>query len=458
MLLFSGFSSSPPRRGVSLLELILAFALFAVAFLAFFQMMRAGGTRTVATSHSLAANRVALKVMADLQEQARLTGGLLELVTEFPDLQTTDPIVDAQSVFFRHIADRQPPWGIMDPATDGGVVSTDGPLFEHLRPFRVGATLQRAGGSDVWRRQLAEVSVRVQWDEAGGPTRAYSLETVIPSPQGPRPRPHLTLIDEGTADDVTRRRFYPDLTGMNLAQAVGHRGGDLDLIRRLGRLAMGTDALLGGLASMAVRLQQARQQRQTALTGPGQPLIKVQLRIAALHEAMAAACFLGCERLASPTREIITTFRVSELGGLAPAAALVGLRDYQAALAYLEPSVRQATLEYEWLLAEGLLDIRTPRVEDFSRIKSLEGWRLLSLIDAGNVPAYRSFVSRLKLTVDGRNPAWERAMVREVRLSQDPARLATVFANLADIYDVYRHTLKPLAETALELARTFSRP
>ncbi len=437
--------------GFSLLELLLALFIISFAVLGFYQLLRSSSSRAQMSGNTLTANRVGMKVVNDLQEDIRLNGDLLSVMDFHDELKTKNAVIDGNSPFFRHFHDSQAPWGTMDPAQDGKIGTPDGDLYPQLKPFEVEVAAERrksASGNDPGKH-LAEVVARVGWKEKDGQSREYALDALLPSPVGPKIMERLTMVDENTLEAEIVKAFFPDKAGGSLAVAAQSKGADPALVKALGRCHVATTNLLATVASAAAEINTLRNTRSTLTSKkPSVELVNLQGRIAASCEGVAALMFVVLQELVPTMREIEKSFKREKLGSLSYDTAVKGLAGFEAVTKAILPWVVQSRREYEWLMGEALLPVRSARRNEQVNIKALEGWRLSTALDGTNRVPYRAFVQSLIQRYQGRSPAWERLLARERKLADDPALLQQTFGNLNRIVKTYTGDLLPLAEVS----------
>jgi len=443
----------PPCRCFSPLELLIAVGVFTVLVIVFFQLMQSSQSRMSLSANSLYSTQVAAKVAADLSEEARISTTLLELLEEFPDLTTADGVVEGQSVYFRHLKDRAPPWGVIDPAVHGGIVPADQTLYEELRPFRVKVDARRVGtavGGD-FTRHLAHIRVLVDWQEKSRMERANMLEVQIPSPVGPSPLTPLPLEETPHLQNRIRTLFFFGQPGVSLAAAVAERGAEYGVILNLGRIAV-IAAELEAAQSAATQEIDRLSARRGAMVGlPSPELITVQMALARKFEESLNTVFLGLSGLEKVLQEVGTTYRRTHLGTMDPRPVFIALGRTFSAADRILPLIRQCAREYRWVLDDGLRWIRSRRDEEFARVKAVEAFRLGAELDPSLRGEYEDFIRAEKQRSVGRNPYWEKFFLREALLNQSPTARRQAFPNLMETSRLYREVILPGASLTRRL-------
>ncbi len=439
--------------GFTLLELVIAVFILAAAVLTFVQVLRGSRSQLVMTGHTFAANHVSMKVNSDLLEDARINGNLLELLEEFPEMVGTDKVVDAQSIYFRYIQDRTPPLGVLEPGKDGGVVPDDEFLYNQLQPFtlKVRGERQKAPGDPDFRRHIAEVGVSVDWQEKGGPERNYSLTAHLSSPVGPRPFDEVLLFEEDKIPDLARDFLFPFQKNHSLRETAVSAKADPDMLLACGSLAVVTLQMEAGIASISKKLQTLESRRQQLLSNPTPELADVQLKIGRQLETGTCLVFHVLRTLEPRVKAIEAAFDRKKFGWVDFNRAVSGIWRFGAFSRTLINWLQRSGREYEWLLSDSLLAVRSRRTEEFARMKALEAFRLLAALEPAKKPVLQEFIARQTQRLTGHNPSWERTMIREGRLLNDPVRLRKIFGNLAEICRVYEEKISPAAEFALTI-------
>lgn len=430
------------------MEVLIGVLLLSTAVMVFIQMLQSSGNVLTLTGHSFAANHVASKVLFDLTEESRLNGTLIELMREYPEMKARDKIVEAQSFYFRNIRDSVEPWGSIFPAKEGGINKDSGELYREFEPFQITVFAQRPQSlsSSYSGRHLAEIQIALDWSEKNGQKRSYELSSLLLSPSGPRPMIGVPLYDANTLDNDIRELFYPNLRRDNLNSAVSKTGGDIALIRNLGIVGVSIKNMNQILASLTSDIQSLRSKRKTLLQSSTYQLVATQINIARKCESAASLIFNGLLSLQKAFAEIKNTFRISKLGSLRYIRITGAFYDIVNLYPKIVEWIRNSGEEYDWMLVDYFWYIRSRRIEEYSRIKSLEALRLLATLAPADRSAYANFIQRETARLAGRNHYWELLLLREQKLSKDESLFKTVFSNLTEISRLYYSVLKPIVD------------
>jgi len=462
-------------RGTTLLEIMIAMIILASLGLTFFQLIRSSGQMMALTSNSFAAIHIGSKVMSDLYEESRVNTTLLEIMDEFPDMKGTDKVVEGQSVFFRFMKDRKPPWGIINTAVDGGIEKSDGVLYDQLTPFKVTVFSARIGDKDGtdFKKHLAEAVIRVDWKEKDGQGRAYSVVAQIPSPLGAKATETSALVKENELADKIRETLFPDLTGKSLDQAVSSTGCDKDLVYHIGKIAVVTNALSDAMSEIGTDLKNLEKKRKPLIKTPGDELVEIQIQIARKTESGASLLYNVLVELAESVKEIRESATPDKLQDIPPMPFSKGLKCFKTLSTNIPKWVQDAGKAYEWLLEPGFDLSVSMREKEFIRNKVLECHRLLTALEAIpdnnylkliqatpsstqpkpiiELKKFQQFVLSEKAAMTGKNPFLEKFFIREERLSQSPKVLTTAYPNLATIIERLNGVLWSNAGTVTSL-------
>lgn len=441
-------------RAFSLLEVMVGLLVFSAIIVTVLQLQNNSRERMALSANSFAAIQLSSKVMADLIEEARLNPTFLEMLKEFPDMLSKDPVVDGQSFYFRCGRDRQPPWGSFDLSDGGGIDKSDGALYHHMAPFQIqmaASRLPTTTGSDP-ERHLAEVVIETTWREKDGTPRSYRMPIHLLDPQGPV-LPEGLDVDEVEMEKLVRTLLFPDLTGRSFDQAVADSGCDRELAWHVGKIGVCADVVVTALGSTTREIGALEKKRRLLMPRPDAQLVKIQFEIARAEEAGASLVYNVLNDLLPSFQAITDRGDEARLAPIPYAAYAKGLKTWESLEGQIFTWVKRAGASYEWLLQDGFSLAISNRQRDFAKGKVLEVHRLLRALDRTPVSPIKSFLAREKSQVAGKNPYLEKFYTREEQLMNSPNTLRAAFPNLDSIADAIKGKMEPLARAIPELIR-----
>lgn len=172
------------RCGLTLLELLLAFALLLFSFVVLITAFQGAGRETPFTNEHFTAMFLAQKVMEDItQRVAENPHFFTELIRDATGERV--PVVDGRSKYFRLLENTRN-FNLLLPEEDEPIVRGD--LYEQLKPFQVQVATkwQPDPLTGEMRRNLVLVEVTLSWVSKEGFAREYRLAQFI----------HGTCLDE----------------------------------------------------------------------------------------------------------------------------------------------------------------------------------------------------------------------------------------------------------------------
>jgi len=423
------------KRAVTLVEILVAITILGTILIAIIGLLSNSNKKMSFSENTFSAIHIGNKVMEDLLEDARVNSQFMELLAAFPEMETKDPVVEAQSVYFRSLRSRRPPWGTLEQGVEGGIIPQDGDLYKQLLPFKVSVSAQRSsdsGGALSYEKHLAAVNVKIEWDEKDKLHRDYNLPMEIFSPSGPIPEDKIPLFDESSLSIQIRNAFFPlSGTTKSLDEIIQEKGLDRELVYSIGKLFILTYNLSKTMVTMSQELSSAIQRRDNMLSNKNHELENIQLEI-------ADKCETGASLIYNIMRELVPSFRTIKNRATPEKLGLIDFNVYGTALSAFTGFAWEIPLwvtntgkQFEWLLTKDpILRFSSPK-KDLARNKSLEALRLLFAIKAADSSThYGDFIKREKRAVTGKNPFLERFYLREEKLCADSDVLKKAFPNL----------------------------
>ncbi len=442
-------------NGFTLLEILIALGVLASMVLTISQLMSDSSRRMRVTANSFFAIQLAGKVMADLSEEVKSSPAFLEFLAAFPEMAGPDPVVDAQSVYFRYLSDRKPPFGEIRPEIDGGIKSDDGQMYQQFKPFKIGVDAARLAPPDSqgYEKHLARLAIKVSWAERDGQERSYVLTSMVPSPVGPRPRESLNF-DEKVL--VTRgiSHLYPAQAGQPSERVRAETGADIELLRRSARVTALTHDLCRLLRSFAIKLQKLAARRAGLLKNPNPALGEVQLAIAQNCELGASVIFLVHHDLLADIEALSNEFRPEFLPGAKLSNLSRALQVHKSLPSEMKAWLRETDAAFGWLLSNHAQLQLSQRSLTFCRAKVCEAKRLRYALGDLPIEQYLAFIKDQRTEMAGRNPFLERFFIREEALNGKPEEFRQVYSSLEEVRkEILELTPQTAEKTASILAK-----
>ncbi len=435
-----------------MLEVMIGLLVFSIIGMTVYQLQSSSRHQMLFTANSFAAINLSAKAMADLAEEARINPTFLEMLQDYPDMLSKDPVTDGQSFYFRVGRDRQAPWGVFDVADGGGVASNDGILFQQLAPFQLQVEAHRKasrGGTDP-DRHVCEVTIESSWKEKDGQPRLYKLPLEFCSPVGPVPVEGLD-IDEISLQNMIRDFLFPALASRTFDQAVTDMGCDRDLAYHVGKIGVFTDTLLAALASATQDVAVLTARTRPLLSHPDARLVSLEFKIAGLQEGGASLMYNVLADLVPSFQVLAARGDAARLQRIPHTPYVTALKRFGTLSGQIFTWVGNAGASYEWLLNDGFSLAMSERKRDFARSKCLEFYRLMRVFQPTRLPTIKAFLARERARVAGRNPYAEKFLLREERLMGSETMLRKAYSNLNAIAETLSRNVMPLASSVPQL-------
>ncbi len=446
------------RPGLSLVEVLIGIVIISLLLLGFFTMLTGNVQQLEFTAGQFAAVQVATKVYEDIQEESRIHSTLLEQIDLFPELGGKNPLLDAQSPYFRYAFDRSPPYGIIQQGVDQGISAADGAIYQQLNTFACRPVVRRAGTPDAggFAAHLARVDLEVTWEEKRGVARTYVLPFLVHSPLGPM----LPLGLPGTDAEIEpliREYLFPDQTGQSLEQAAAEQGCNPGLCRDVGRVGVYLDALAVALATLTQEITALQSEQRRYANPVCAEVVKRQLQICRKSEEAASLIFLFVNELAPIVQRLADT-DPTQFEALPTSRVGAALWHYQVQVPRLVTWLRNACGSLEWLSAPIFQPLLSFRDRDWIALKRLEAQRLRRSLKMIADAEFIAFLREEKDAVRDRNPFLERAYARDELLMGQPDRFKPAFPNLAYMAERLEQLIKPAASAAARLEEQLTVP
>ena len=331
---------APARRGVTLIEIILALAIVGLTTLPLIGLFSAVSD----SAHNSADHTLTLALSSKIAEELRAASWEnrhhIETLQHESGSSAVHGVVDDGSPFFTAIEDTAAPAGRIRPGEDAGIVPSMGSLHRELKNHHVlvdGGPTTSPGGD-----QLFDVSIVFDWSDVKDRSRRTSFEVVLPRADTATLAP---AADRAAADKLIALALY-GVENEPLAQVAATRGADLEMVRALGDVALISHTLENSEPGHQLELAEFEDAVRTAPNDTERA--RELTRLARLLENRAclrlrAATFLG------PALETLTRFDPAKLGNPAPPPLVY--REAVRLIAYLP-------LDFDWDLSDAILTCR----------------------------------------------------------------------------------------------------
>ncbi|MBF0545543.1 MAG: prepilin-type N-terminal cleavage/methylation domain-containing protein [Candidatus Riflebacteria bacterium] len=441
-------------RGITLLEIMISLAVFAVICVVFFRLLGGGRQKLELSSNFFSSIYISSKVVADALEEGRINSSFLEFLSDHPEMTNENSVVNADSPFFRQFEDRGPPFGSFQPDTDYGIIKQDGTLFEQFENFRVKLSAQRLehSSSAGYEKHLANTKIETFWTEKDGHKRSFIVNMCIPSPSGPLP-PEGISIDDALILSRAREYIFPLLSGKTLDQAISETGCDRETAICIAKIGIILDDLQAALASETDELHRKAQLRQPLLKSFSNELLEIQIKIARETETTSSLIYNVLLEIA-PLVKKITMGSPTKVANIPSGSLDRAFNTFITTSEQIVPWANSTIDAYKWLLNPGFDTFESIRRKDFIRIKYHEGMRLLTALDVMTKNQMLNFLSEQKKSVEGKNLFLERSFTWEENAWRDDDSLKRVFPNLFFIREQIKNSIFYSSQEASKFLKT----
>jgi prepilin-type N-terminal cleavage/methylation domain-containing protein len=436
------------RSGFTLLEILLALLVLGILGGALWKMLIGDRKRYELTRNLFSAIQVATKINEDLWEEARTHATLIELTQEFPELVSNNLITDSESPFFRYVFDRKEPYGLIQQGVDQGILREDGVLYDQLGPFKCQVEIVRHAdiGDPEYGKHLAQILIKVTWQEKDGMTRTYTLPTLLPSSAGPVPLDKLPE-DETRTKTLARDFLFPGNQGRSFEQAATIAGCDVSLAEDVGRIHVFIGFVNSALASLTQEIDSLKNEQAQHFVPSCVGVVKPQFQICRKLESGASLAFHFLTELAPSVRRV-SEAPPTNLRGIPSTAVGMALTNYQSLFSDFFRWLHAMRRAIDWIEAPEFLVFLSHREQEWIRIKSLETYRLFHSL--GEIPSeeFREFLSRQRARVKDRNHFLEKMYLRDESLQPGTESFRRAFPNLVAICERMDREIRPAASSA----------
>lgn len=429
------------RRGVSLVEIALAFVILGLAILPVLTLIGGSGRQAAQTAEYSLALALEQKVAEELRAGAWENVHLADTLAGDPSFAVPLPIVDGISPFFATVEDSAAPFGETITGRDAGIAVEYPVLHRQVNGFTL---LCRAEPAPITEGAALDCQLVMQWSDPVVTGRRLDLDVRLPRRvRVTRAPPEVE--DRDVADPLIVEMLYPAEIGRPLDAIAATHNADARLVRALGDAALVSQALTD--STTAVRVQ-AEAAAAAIAAAPGTlAAARAQLAVARLHERRAALLLQAAAYLLEPLRGLAGA-EVARLGAPPPALprAIPGLQAIAGLPAAFERELLRARADYAAAYAQGA--VLRPRQRMRVLMKLLEVSKVAALaVGPADTGPIRQILADLERLQDGRNRNFAQFARAEARLCADIGALrarypATTFDAVRELRNVAPEALR----------------
>ncbi len=433
-----------PRRGFTLLEIMITLFIVSAFGISFFYALSATRRGAAFTAEHFSAIILGQDVVEHLTTEISLDPSGFETLGIEGAKGNPVRIVDGSSVFFSHLEDRAAPWYYIDPRTDGKLDAKMAPLYNQVKDFEIDVMATRVAppADTTENRNLFEAAVRLQWKPAAG-RGVFAEPCRFASPVTPKQVTPLPGPDAAALDAFIVQAFYLGGGGQTLTALLASKGGDPETIRAFGRVYYMSQQMLQSaeflkLKSEIAMLERVRAQNEAT---PGPLLASCCQDLGRKQYEVAKAAFMVMDALAGTLEKAIPNFDQAHLGTelwQSRALVLLGMQFFKGVCQEFNGGLENAKLNFERLLDPRLAREYGGkwRLQNLQRLFDLH--RILCMYprfpDARM--NYRAFLAAVEKEFKGRNPFLDRFAMKETSLVGDEARMLARYPTLVRLKTV----------------------
>jgi hypothetical protein len=393
---------SGSSRGFSLVEVVLAFTVLALAIVPVIGMMRTATHQ----SHQTADFGQALIIAERTAEQLRLANWenphLPAQVEDQPSMGEDRKLVDGDSPFFSVVEDSVAPYGLIRAGEDLAITRDYAPLYRVLSPFSLG--FQSKARTLTTTGQVLDMTLKVSWVDHLRHKQQLTLPVALPRHGVPDDTPEV-FQDQKAADAQVLKQLYPSAAGQTLEQVVKQNGANLQVIR-----ALGEAALLGqSFVKHSTVMHNEEQQLLAELAKPHSDMesVRLHMNLGQVYERMAKARLGAVTALAEPLTHLAENYDHADLGSPAPDDDLY--LDSVCDLASMGPAFEWelygAVNAYMDCIEPPLVNAVPQRMRTRILLKVIDLTKLMVLTcSPQNLSFLRQLLGNLMVLQDGHNP------------------------------------------------------
>lgn len=427
-------------RGTTLPEVIIGLLILGVLGAGFINFLRGSRNELEFGAEHFTGLLLTQKVIEDCYQEMTVNPQGLETLGIENGNDTPSGIRDGESVFFSTIEDRNPPWGRIDPVTDGAISKKWGPLYDQVRDFKLQVKARRLepGSSASVDQNLVQADVTFSW-EAGIGLGEYQAETWLFAPLTPKAGGTGLSVSQA---DVEREAVLALLLepGKNIDQVLAEKGGNKETILAWARLQLLTNAFME--STFLVERVKSLEKDQIAIRSanldqPNLETLRLVERLASDTYDLAREAFRFIREIQPDAERVMADFNPENLGYLWKQKRLLanGATNYRRLLRIFSASLYWAKVHLETLLEKPLVQLQDKKQQFFFQTKVIALYRLLLLLPDSPVKKDRftAFFTRLRDYSDGVQPAMFRWAGLNLSMVDDPSRMKEKDPNLAAV-------------------------
>ncbi len=195
------------KKGFTLLEVMVGFFIFSAVALLFFTVVGSSSKESAFSVNHFSAIMVGQKAAEDIMEEYQQNPYADESLALNSSIATKNSLIDGGSVFFMAIEDTRPPWGKIESAKDGGINSTQEPLYSQMKGFTLStkALSEAPEEFESERENLRQISLCVDWKNSSDQGKTQKTFYVFAPRQSKKladPLTSLNFSDLGFEDEL----------------------------------------------------------------------------------------------------------------------------------------------------------------------------------------------------------------------------------------------------------------
>jgi hypothetical protein len=424
-----------------MVEILICLGLLAVLGGILVYVMRSGRHELQFSSDHLNAVILTQKLSEDLIEELSMNPYGLETLGFDTTPRNFQEIVDGRSVLFSYIEDRAPPWGLIDPQTDGTLDQQMKPLYDDIRKFKVALSGdRRASSGSSPDRNLVEARFDFNWPTKTGRGELTST-CLLFSPAAAKQTDLAYAVNEPAIDARIPREVF-GRGGMTIPQVAAAIGENVETITALGRISLITRDFLQSDFVQKQKKKIADEKTRLART-PASALDRQyagRLAIARHWYELAKVSFQILAYLVPHFTTLQQQGKFNQEGGTGFNASTLqcDLQTYRVIYETFAGSLIQARYYYYSLLASDLSQYKGGKVQLQAFQKLMDIYRVCAILPTRpqGMQEYKDFLARLKSFAQGRNPFLVRFIDQETIFLQTPSLWFDRLPNLKRIADI----------------------
>lgn len=423
------------RRAFTLVEIIIGFSILAGISLIYLMFVRSSSKEMQFSADHLNAVVLSQKVAEDLIEELALNPYGFETLGIEKTALTQQEVIEGRSIFFSFIEDTKAPHGKIDVNVDGAISEKMQPLYDTVDKFKFTVSGKRlADSGDHEDRNLLQSNIDFFWNaQAGRGEFNTSMQMFSPVT---RKKVDLGLaVDQASVDARIPAEVFAS-PAKTIAEIAADTGENVEVVQALGRVSLVTRDFV--TSEYYIRRRNEIRQLKLRLDGtPASDLesqFELRKTIADNWYEMAKICFQIVAYL-EPQFAILETqgkFQTTTGSGFNPTTFQQDMFYYRIIFEYFAGSMVQARYYYNTMLTTDLIRYKGGKVQTQLLQKLIDLYRIVAILPtrSGGMYEYKSFLDRIRLFSEGRNPYLNRLAMFERDLLNVPDQWLKRYANL----------------------------